>query len=182
MASARWPEFYDSKRRQSFPRPTEAQVAGLPGSSVIPGSPSWETRRAEIAALAATPGLAGIVLSGSAPIGYAGERSDGWSGSDDFALSLRAELGYTPALRRAFLQKEGVDPIDLIPRNLRFSADLRQPFFLDDNARGDSTVYDGRDSPVTGFRGKKRRVERVPGSSAGHRAPEPARDADQSAS
>jgi hypothetical protein len=60
-------------------------------------------------------------------------------------------MGYTPEMRLAFLREEGVDPIDLGVRDLRSGGDLRQPFFLDDGLRGDSTVYDGTDNPAAGF-------------------------------
>jgi hypothetical protein len=151
MAATRWKNYFQSISRSTFPRPTEAQVAGPVHGSFAPGSASLAERCGQLAELAAVPGLAGIALTDVAPIGYAGKRSEAQYGGYDLPFILRSELGFTPEQRRVFLQKEGVDPIDLIPRNLRFSADLRQPFFLDDNARGDSSVYDGRDNPVTGF-------------------------------
>ena len=39
-------------------------------------------------------------------------------------------LGYTPAMRLAFLRQDGIDPIDLVtPSMALYHSDLRLPFF-----------------------------------------------------
>lgn len=83
-----------------------------------------------LVALAATPGLAGLVLTGTAAPGYddpgqpAGERS-GWSPGDE------NEYGYSVEQRLVFLRKEGYDPIDLVGPTNYVNADLDLPFFSD---------------------------------------------------
>jgi hypothetical protein len=57
----------------------------------------------QLAALAQTPGLAGLALSDYLPPGY--------------ARSATIEMGYTPARRIAFIRQEKLDPVDLPPGN-----------------------------------------------------------------
>lgn len=108
--------------------------------------------RARTLEIAALPGLAGLVLRGLQPPGYAGARDTGLLGWGNASLTEPEQMGYTPAMRLAFLRRARVDPLDLIPPDLEVgAADLRVPFFLDDNARGDTSVYNETNSPMPGF-------------------------------
>ncbi len=74
--------------------------------------------------LATTPGVAGLVWRATATPGY-GE-GDGADTGRDFL-----SLGYTPPARLAFLRKEHVDPVDLLPAGAGGRADTSLPGFDD---------------------------------------------------
>ncbi|MES2459097.1 MAG: hypothetical protein V4671_00840, partial [Armatimonadota bacterium] len=84
--------------------------------AIAPGTPGERLRREQLRALAAVPGLAGIVF-----------RDD----VSRFAQSspLRSGyFGYNPALRAAFLREEGIDPIDTLPQALLSWSSFGIPF------------------------------------------------------
>ena len=122
----------------SFPKDTIAPV--------FPNSPGFRARCATIVELARTNGLMGIVLQGTTTAGYEGEHSRSISYPEPYFHEL-GNFGYSIDLRLAFIRKYSIDPIDLVPPNLYSNADLRQPFFLDDNLRGSYSIYDGTDEP-----------------------------------
>jgi hypothetical protein len=74
------------------------------------------------------PGLAGIVLLNTEPIGY---EPSGWLAMTAMSRSVSDALsrGYTQKLREQFLVKEGVDPIDIGDPFINLKLDLSQPFF-----------------------------------------------------
>lgn len=98
--------------------------------NVVSVSPfSDDVRRAlttRVRALAATPGVAGVVWRATAPPGY-----------DAPELRAREDqsllLGYTPAARLLFLRAAHADPLDLFPSVDRGRADTRLPEFDDDS-------------------------------------------------
>ena len=96
-----------------------------PESSVIP----------EIAAIAAVPGLSGLVLSDTAAPGYVARDSGSLGPMAEFMSATLGEWaavdqGYTPKLRLAFLRQTGTDPIDLVASNSAGNGvDLSLPFF-----------------------------------------------------
>jgi len=87
----------EGKRSAVYLRPEllESQAAVLP----------------KLKALAATPGLAGLVLSDLVPTGYLSDGTD-W----------KEILGYSEALRLACLRKDGPDPVDLSDNGLSSNA------------------------------------------------------------
>jgi hypothetical protein len=76
--------------------------------------------------IAATPGLAGLVLRDTAAPGYANPGD-----ANDFVMWGMADFGYTPEMRLAFLRQEGVDPVDLPVNSYVGNVDLNLPFFGD---------------------------------------------------
>lgn len=75
-----------------------------------------------IAALAAMPGLAGIVFRDTAPPGYIPR----FEGQFD---STPAALGYNPTLRLSFLRRARYDPIDIVISTYYLSVSADLPFF-----------------------------------------------------
>jgi hypothetical protein len=114
---------------------------------ISPVSPGYRARIDVVSGLVKTPGLAGVRLIDVTPDGYNGARFRGRSGWKTLFNELR-NYGYCEDLRLAFLRKEGIDPIDLAPREPGTNSDLRQPFFLDDHLRGSWAIYDGTDEPL----------------------------------
>jgi hypothetical protein len=88
-------------------------------TAVLAGCGGWYSaapeQAGELAArletVAATPGLAGIVLSDSGGPGHTGERRQ------ILAIPMRGNMGYTLPARLAFLRTEGVDPLDIVNRS-----------------------------------------------------------------
>lgn len=95
-------------------------------------TPGAEAQRKErLLEIAATPGLAGLVLRDTAAPGYALPAAEpnpiaGMYGSLD--------LGYTPEMRLAFLRREGADPLDLGAEAYP-GVYLSLPFFEDERSR-----------------------------------------------
>jgi hypothetical protein len=101
-------------------------------------------------ALAAVPGLAGLVLQDTAAPGYAdpGTASERLSTSSD-----RGDFGYSPEARLAFLRAENIDPIDLLPPHSYVNnADLNLPFFPDQMFQRRMIESNGRVTEQPGFR------------------------------
>lgn len=109
--------------------------------------------KARLLDLAATLGLAGIVLRDTAAPGYA----DPGTGDDRFSDGFGTpDLGYTLAQRLAFLRQESVDPIDIVSSQSYVSgADLRLPFFQDEQRH--YTFVDGRPVMQTGVQTAKQK-------------------------
>ncbi|MES2465127.1 MAG: hypothetical protein V4671_31560 [Armatimonadota bacterium] len=100
--------------------------------------PEETTVRQAVASIARIPGLSGLLIRAATPPGY--------SVKPPYQNPTLAsgEMGYTTALRRAFLDKEGVDPLD-IPEQFRGGAGimLNLPFFpleLTPDISGDASL------------------------------------------
>ncbi len=88
-----------------------------------------------LARLAATPGLAGLVLENTAAPGYANPAVD--QERDRFNVLLGASgYGFTPEMRLRFLRAEGSDPIDFESYGNVGPVSLDLPFFRPDQSRG----------------------------------------------
>ncbi len=112
-------------RETSNPSVTRFRMPDAPtplGRDLLaPGDRENGPRFKALAALAGTPGLAGVVVMDSQPGGYVeGARTDG---DDDF--------GYASAARWWFLRENGIDPLDIVPQGGSRDLELRQPFFPD---------------------------------------------------
>ena len=94
-----------------------------------------------IEALAKTPGLAGIALTDTEPPGYEPKR-EGWRSSLGPLEWAMVGHGYSDEQRTEFLRAHAVDPIDLGDDGYDTTAELRQPFFLDDNLQASPSVND----------------------------------------
>ncbi len=80
--------------------------------------------QSQLAALVATPGLAGLVFEETAASGYADPNAVDLS---RFGFGEPGGFGYTPALRLRFLRQASLDPIDL--SDGRSNRPLELPFF-----------------------------------------------------
>ena len=128
-AQTRWNTFLRRTVTSAGPRLVPERIAGVP-SALPPVGVETEARFRKLVELAKTEGLAGLFLYDTQPGGYAGKRT-GFFSTNDQVLSERENLGYSPALRRAFLQQAGVDPLDLTPPQINVDVDLLLPFFPD---------------------------------------------------
>ncbi len=96
--------------------------------------PGVERRWTELASLARTPGLNGLVLIESRPLGY--ELTDSrisWGSFYENWLAVLNEFGYSESMRLSFLRAHGVDPIDVATPDIELNFDISQPFFIDGN-------------------------------------------------
>ena len=117
----------------------DLDIQGRPGRE-----PAWlrtdtpEARAAitdRLARLAATPGLAGLVLENTAAPGYANPAVD--QEHDRFNVSLGAAgYGFTPEMRLRFLRAEGSDPVDFPSYGNVGPVSLDLPFFRPEQGRG----------------------------------------------
>jgi hypothetical protein len=141
--SPRWQAALTDAHAHFPPLLDPERLTDIPGEVLSPAAPLLRERFQQAATLAAVPELSGVRLRDTQPGGHAGERPDGAviGYRNDVALAERGNLGYTIALREAFLRQEGVDPVDLIPPGLCCSVDLRLPFFPDDQARAIRSIY-----------------------------------------
>lgn len=98
---------------------------------VSPTSSVVVTRSKKVSALAATPGLAGILILEVQPKGY--EPSDQLGGYPLGAVSQVASeaFGYGLGARSGFLRANQIDPIDIGQEGLQMPVNLRVPFFED---------------------------------------------------
>lgn len=124
----------------------------LPENAVSPDfRPSWwqPTRT-----LAATPGLAGVVMMDLQPAGYEPKVGEGQSfGNGPSDLSPRY-FGYSTSMRSAFLRKYSVDPIDLVPKGLYSVVNVNPYFFADMELMGFPRTYgavDGEEYIIAPF-------------------------------
>jgi hypothetical protein len=100
----------DARENPAWADEITAVLAGCGGwYSAAPEQAGVLAARLETAA--ATPGLAGIVLSDSGGPGHTGERRQ------ILAIPMRGNMGYTLPARLAFLRAEGVDPVDIVNRS-----------------------------------------------------------------
>ncbi len=116
-----------------FPRLVPEKIVGVT-NALAPVGPEQRAHFRKIAELARTEGLAGLFLYDTQPGGYAGKRPPTSFSTNDEVLAERENLGYTPALRLAFLRKAGADPLDLTPPRISVDVDLLLPFFPDKEA------------------------------------------------
>lgn len=123
-------------------RPNESLVGT---DRITPGDPSLPALWASYQTLAATPGIAGVVISEAVTPGYESPEKPPMGFSR--AIAEARIFGYAANQRLAFLRRYGMDPVDIVGEDLMVGPDLRQPFFLDDELRGLPTTYDGRDVP-----------------------------------
>jgi hypothetical protein len=98
---------------------------------VNPSDPGLSQRWIQLADLARTPGLTGVVLVDTEPSGFEGV--DARMGVGGYArwLGPLHDGGYSDKMRLEFLREHGVDPIDISIVNQVMNFDLEQPFFLD---------------------------------------------------
>ena len=102
--------------------PRDENIYGKTGREwLLPDAPEVIRFAAEkVGIMAATPGIAGIVLRDSVPPGYRGENTDEaedrvWTGEIGGQLvGTGGRLGYTLSHRRAYLQETGKDPADIM--------------------------------------------------------------------
>ncbi|MGV3617856.1 MAG: hypothetical protein ACO1SV_21230 [Fimbriimonas sp.] len=145
-------------------------LRNTPGSSLVdyervaPTDPTLPAAWAAFAKLAASPGLAGVVVSDLLTRGYEGAVR-GTRGLSP-GISASRQFGYSVGQRLAFLRRHGMDPIDIVVEDLTAGPDLRQPFFLDDELRGTPTTYDGRDVPHPGVAKARRQWVEFRGKAA----------------
>ena len=128
-AQPRWNRFLREAVTSAGPCLVPERIVGVT-TALPPISPNAEAHFRRIAELARTEGLAGLFLYDTQPGGYAGKHLD-YIITNDNVLSERENLGYTPALRLAFLRQSGADPLDLTPPHIDVDVDLRLPFFPD---------------------------------------------------
>lgn len=133
----RWNTFLQHAVASAGPPLTPERVVGV-SSALPPVGPITEAHFRKLALLARMEGLSGLFLCDTQPGGYAGLRADEFS-TNDHVLTERENLGYSPALRLAFLRKAGVDPLDLTPPGISVSVDLPLPFFPDQAAASRSS-------------------------------------------
>ncbi len=105
-------------------------LSRMMGDWLRPDAPAtFEHLKTRLLALAATPGLTGLVMTGTVAPGYA----DSGQTNRNFSSPDEREFGYTPTNRLAFLRQESVDPVDLLTSSgYANNADLNLPFFSDD--------------------------------------------------
>lgn len=115
-----WQKFWQDV--SAFEPPTREFVAPL--------DPSTNARIASAAALAATKGLAKVVVLDLYPTGY-GKAESNASGGYWYSNAVDSFLayGYTDALRAAFLSVESLDPIDLESQMVRTDVNLSPAWF-----------------------------------------------------
>ena len=94
-----------------------------------PSAPDLNRRWDELAKLAHQPGLDGIIVLDSEPLGY--EPTDDHTNYGGYPNWLRFlnEFGYSDEMRLAFLREHHIDPIDIDDPELYIDIDLEQPFF-----------------------------------------------------
>ena len=100
-----------------------------PYRRVSTSAPSLAARWEQLAALARTPGLSGIVIDDLQPFGYEGAHVDYMHGKQERPLGELTDFGYSVNERLRFLRAHSVDPIDMMCERLFVRTDLRQPFF-----------------------------------------------------
>jgi hypothetical protein len=122
LAIEPWANFWQDI--QTFEPPTRSFLA--------PVDPSTSAVVASLAQLARTPGLAKVVVLDLYPTGYGKTETDR-SGSYWYSVALDAYLayGYAEAMREAYLNAEGVDPIDLETRRVHSNVDLNPAWGLE---------------------------------------------------
>lgn len=122
-----WIDYAENRRMEVYPR-LGPQLAD--GDLISPFDPAWPARRAAIAGLARTPGLAGVVLNDAAPNGYAAEEEDSAT-VGVYTRHLRESwaFGYDERARLAFFREKGIDPIDLWSFGIRYDVDPDTPTF-----------------------------------------------------
>jgi len=139
--SAEW------KRNRRFDQSDPIELKDL----VTPSEPNLASRWNAFAALAQTPGVAGVVMVGTEPTGYEPAVSRSNYGTYTRTMASLAIFGYSLGQRTAFIRARNLDPIDIAWAGWMGMSDTRQPFFLDDAQRGGSSVYDGSDNPHAGM-------------------------------
>lgn len=115
--------------------PNTAQARGANGKAAqnwtrVDVPQTVRTLQSELTSLAATSGLAGIVLRDTAAPGYERPQTPA-SPFANFSPEAAGDLGYTPETRLAFLRQAGVDPIDLAPSANSVGLNLNLPFYPD---------------------------------------------------
>lgn len=129
---------------------TRVPLIHTAGDWLRPDAPAtFERVKTRLLDLSATPGLTGLVLTGTAAPGYAdpGQPNRGgyWTPGDE------RDFGYTPANRFAFLRQESIDPIDLVgSSSYAGNADLNLPFFSENAFQPRYVEVDGQWMPEPG--------------------------------
>lgn len=125
-----------------------AAAATPVGDWLAPDAANPKLLAARIAEIAKTPGLAGLVLQDTLPPGYGEYEGGGFlpgeasaaSGARSGETTPARFLGYTPQMRLAFLRREGVDPMDLVPASVRGDGSPGNPFFRDESGSAASSI------------------------------------------
>jgi len=99
-------------------------------------SPSdWDLpkRWADLASLAHTPGLSGVVVLDTEPPGYEPNKHEGMLQFGFYVpwMAVLHEFGYVEPLRLGFLREHGVDPMDIVSPDIVLGFNISQPFFED---------------------------------------------------
>jgi hypothetical protein len=110
---------------------TQDLAPPTPSRAISPGAKSNFSRWANLAALARTPGVTGLVIEDLQPHGYEGNRTDAMHSDVEKPLGEMSDFGYSISQRLEFLRSHGLDPIDTEGEYLMVMFDLRQPFFPD---------------------------------------------------
>lgn len=125
-SSSVWAPLIRMVRLQSWPRMGPV----LADSDVMsPFDPNWPARRNALAALARTPGLAGVVLNETVPHGYELEDDNSTVGSYSRLLQESWAFGYDERARMAFFRAKGVDPVDVETGSLLLDIDMQGAYF-----------------------------------------------------
>jgi len=130
-----WQRFQDFYGRSATEAPTLYDMDS-------PLDPDLPKRFKDLASIARTPGLSGIMFQDTEPIGY--EPTYDRTGAAMYPnwLAVLNELGYSESLRLGFLREFSVDPIDIADPWLYIDFDIAQPFFKDPN------LGHGEDTPM----------------------------------
>jgi hypothetical protein len=100
-----------------------------------PFDPSLSRHWNMLVELARTPGLAGLAVADHQPQGYEVESVGSQIGGYSAALSELWAFGYTERARLGFLERTGIDPVDILPTQVHFPTVMFSPFFPE--RRGD---------------------------------------------
>ena len=99
-----------------------------------PCDPELQKRWIELASLAHTPGLSGVVVLDTEPPGYEPNKHEGMRQFGDAYspwMAILHEFGYVEPLRLGFLREHGVDPLDVVSPDLVLGFNISQPFLID---------------------------------------------------
>ena len=120
--SGRWTSWLDSQKV------TVPEYSAL----LTPSDGAVVLRWRHIEALAQTKGLSGVTLIETEPPGYEPKRDTWQSALGPLEWEIVGN-GYSVEQRTEFLKSHEVDPIDVAGQGYWTTAELRQPFFVDNN-------------------------------------------------
>lgn len=135
-----WQQHYDNRVWQGMTDEEDAKHPPFTRNWACPILPATEKiLTGAVRRLAATPGVAVLVLRGTSGPGY--DHPPGVIG--DFTNGI--EVGYTPAMRLAFLRRDHVDPVDLpyVARDINEPNGSLLPGF-DDGAAAETGITEAK--------------------------------------